>query len=348
MTAVSSKNTKGEILQAYEEMQNEINTLRRESRKESQTAEKKKEVVIEASQFSPESIIKNISELKFRINKFSTELTDSITLEFEKLTKLRQAIDIEKENIRDLHEISVTADSLEVLLLAQKRKREEFEKEMQAMRIQFEEDMAQKRHQFKLEITISETKQKEEKERLEKQRQREQDDYQYVLQTERKKESDAYELTKTNLERELAEKKTAFEKSIAEREAHLKSRETDYLDLQKQVQIFPQTLEKSIKDAVKTAIDKLELQYKYETDLLNKEYQGEIKLNQQMITALKEKIQEQENYIAQLKQGTSQANTRVQEIAIKAIESNSNSRQLSTAFVENQRVSKNDEKQNLN
>src|SRR5262245_10194001 len=142
MSTVSSKNTKTEILQAYEEMQNQINSLKRESRKDSQIVEKKREVVNEAVQFAPDNILKNISELKFRINKFTSELTEEITTEFEKLTKLQQAIEIEKENLKRCHEININADSLEVLLLAQKRKREEFEKEMQDIRAQFETEMS--------------------------------------------------------------------------------------------------------------------------------------------------------------------------------------------------------------
>jgi hypothetical protein len=45
--------------------------------------------------------------------------------------ELQQAIEFEKKNLEELYQLSANTDSLAVILLAQKEKKEAFEKEMQ-------------------------------------------------------------------------------------------------------------------------------------------------------------------------------------------------------------------------
>ncbi len=121
-----------------------------------------------------------------------------------------------------------------------------------------------------------------------------------ILQLQRKKDQDAYETRKMGLERELHDKKTTLQKEFAEREALIAAREEEYAQLKKTVTLFPEQLEKAVRDAENKATEAIESHYKFKMDLTSKEIEGEKKLNQQIISSLREKIKEQDEYIKQL------------------------------------------------
>ena len=60
-------------------------------------------------------------------------------------------------------------------------------------------------------------------------------------------------------------------------------------ELQKKVDTFPAELDKAVKQTEKAITEKLESRYKYETQLADKEIEGERKLKEQIITTLESK-----------------------------------------------------------
>lgn len=247
---------------------------------------------------------------------------------------MQQAIQTEKKNLEDLYQLSASTDSLSVMLLAQKEKREQFEQEMAARKTEldekiktekerFEVEMAEKKVLWKKEQDILLEKQKEENEKTVKNRKREEEDYNYTLQLARKKESDLYEEKKIKLEKDLTDKKAAFEKAVSERETNLKIAENELAELRKKNEAFPAELEKTVAMAVKTATEKTETIFAFEKELREKEIVGELKLKEQTIQTLNAKIKDLETSLKELSQKTVTAETSVKEIAMKAIEHSS-------------------------
>ena len=331
---ISMKNTKNEILSAYEEVLKQLKDKKNEEPKKEQERQKQETLVKQAGAMSYDKINKDVTGLKTEIASILDKLNESFVAEFRKFEELQQAIQIEKKNLEDLYQLSASTDSLAAMLTTQKEKREQFEIEMAAKKAEmeaamkqakaeFEEEMAEKKLLWKKELEINQTRQKDEAETLQKKRAREEEEYQYNLKLVRKKEIDAYEEKKQKLEKELTDKKALFEKEYAEREASLKSAEKELEELRAKNNAFPAELEKATAAAIKANSDKLQAEFKFATNLTAKETEGELKLKDQTIETLRAKIKDLETFNKELAQKTTTAESNVKDIAIKAIESSS-------------------------
>lgn len=331
-TEVSSRNTKSEILDAYNDLLKSIQEKKTEEPKKVQEREKQETAVKNAGELSNEGIVKNISTLKVNLAASLDKLSENFIGEFRRFEELQQAIQVEKKNLQDLYQISAGADSLAAMLLAQKEKKEQFEAEMaqrkadleEKIRVEkekFEVEMAEKRALWKKEQETVQAKVKEEHEDNKKAKQREEEEFQYNLKLTRKKEADLYEDKKAKLEKELAEKKVAFEKEFSIREATVKMAETELNDLRQKTAVFPKELEKAVEAAIKATTDRLEMEYRFNRELTAKQNEGEIKLRDQIIETLRSKIKDLETSLKELSQKTATAESTVKDIAMKAIES---------------------------
>ncbi len=333
-TQPSLKNTKNEILSAYEELLKKMADKKTDEPKKVQEMQRQETIVKKAEGLSNETIIKGLAGLKVEITSSLDKLGEKFVEEYKKFEELQQAIQTEKKNLEELYQLSASTDSLSVMLLAQKEKKEQFEQETTARKTEldekikvekerFETEMAERKTQWKKEQEIIQEKLKEENEKTVKTRKREEDEYQYALQLARKKETDLYEEKKQKLEKELTEKKAAFEKAVAERETNLKLAETELAELRLKSAAFPKELEKAVDAAVKAASEKTETVFRFEKELREKEVAGEIKLKEQTIQTLNTKINDLETSLKELSQKAVTAETSVKDIAIKAIEHSS-------------------------
>jgi hypothetical protein len=317
---VTEKSTKGEIMDAYNELLARIKEQKAADTKAVKKEMEEKEVFQKASQTSVETIVKRHADLKLEIVKSMDALEEKLIAEHKRLAELQQAADGETRWVEDIYSIKAEAETLSTLLAAQKEKRAAFDHEMEQKKDGFDEEMSQKRAQWKKEQEDFELARKERDGQLRKERQREDEEYSYNLQLTRKKETDSYEARKAALEKELAEKESRAEKELSEREAIIAAREKELADLRARVSAFPAELEKAIKDTEKSVTARIESAYRHQAELAAKEVEGDTKLYKQTITALEKKIKEQEEQIRQLTQKTNEAGLQVQNIAIKAIE----------------------------
>jgi len=340
---ISLKNTKNEILAAYEDALKKLQTQKTAEPKQAQEEKRQQEVIKRASDNSTEGIVTGIATLKLSVAKELDKLNEQLTTEHKKLEDIQTAIRLEKNNLEELYQVTSNADSLAAMLQAQKEKKAQFETEMAEKRSIFEEKMKNdklifdekiKSEQESFETSMKTQKelwkseqikwseqQKELKEKTDKDRKREEEEYAYNLNLTRKKESDLYAEEKARLEKELAEKKTSFDKEIASREAEVVSAENELKELRIKTAAFPSEIEKALADAVKRASEKLLLEFKFEKELTAKQTEGEIKLEEQTIETLKSKIKDMEAILSDMSKKTAIAETSVKDIAMKAIES---------------------------
>ncbi len=331
---VSTKSTKNEILAAYEDLLQKVQEKKTEEPKKIQERQKQETIVKSAAELSYEGIVKEVADLKVNLSSVLDKLGSSFVSEFRKFEELQQAIGLEQKNLEDLYQLSANTDSLSVMLLAQKEKKEQFEQEMAARKSEFEERIKNDKERFETEITekralwkkeqeANQQKAKEETDLLKKNQKREEEEFQYNLKISRKKEADLYEEKKQKLEKELVEKKVAFEKEFTEREAKVKETENELNELRTKAAAFPSELEKAVSSSIKTTTEKLETTFRFEKELKEKETTGELKLKDQIIETLRNKIKDMEASLKELSQKTVTAEANVKDIAIKAIESSS-------------------------
>jgi hypothetical protein len=319
-TPVSEKSTKSEILKAYESLLKNVQNAKADIPKQVQEEKQKKETLEKISGISNDGIVKSIAGLKSSLNSSLDEILQSLSNEFKKLEEIRAAIVLEKQSLEDLYSLSANTDSLAAMLLVQKEKKESFEKSMKEKEEAFASEMAEKKEEWELEKAKQKTAEKEYSDDLVKRRKREEEEYLYTLKIKRQKEQDEYDSKKIQLEKELIDKKAKFNQEISNREAELKSAEAELAELRKNNAEYPAKLEKALKDKDAEITKQLQTKYDFDVKLMEKQNEADIRLKNQIIESLQEKIKEQQ---AQLKEYTDKANraeANVKDIAVKAIE----------------------------
>lgn len=128
MKQVSDKNTKSEILTAYQELLSEVSVGG------SPTIEQQEEkaVVTVASNKTVEKITEDLSRLKLSFAAAVNELTDRLTQEAETLATIQKAIAISKKELEETQKIKVTAGLLYRMIEAQKAREKAWAEEEKA------------------------------------------------------------------------------------------------------------------------------------------------------------------------------------------------------------------------
>jgi hypothetical protein len=308
---VNLNSTKNEILKAYSELLEQQKEVKSPQPQQEIEMKRKDTLVKEASGQSEEKIIQQIATLKMALNSSLDSIEDQLNTSYKKLNKTQEAIQIQEERLKEMYQINAEADSLSALLAAQKEKKTEFETFMATEKEKWEKDQKEKAA-FR----------KEEDEALKKQRLRGEEEYNYTVHQKRKIESDQYEEKKIRQEKELKDKKEAFELEIKTREQAVSESENELKSLRKQTEEFPAVLKKEAETAVKITGDNLKKEFDYQNVLLKKEYESELKLNSQAVENLQNRIKDLELQLKQAFAKTDSAEKNVKEITVKAIESN--------------------------
>lgn len=212
-------------------MQKKIEEQKNPHPQEAQVREEEKELLSEVSDFSYDTIVKKLLDVKLILNKNLEVLQDDLLAQYKKFVDLRHGVEISKKEVEQVHGIRINANSLAALIQAQKELKEECDQEINQKKVEYEREIALQKTHWDQELNT-----------LEKQREREEEVYQYDLQLNRKKDRDAYEEKKQLLEKELQERKSAVERNLQEREKVLEDREKKLDDLIEQVDSFPEKL----------------------------------------------------------------------------------------------------------
>ncbi len=319
-TKVSTSNTKAQILKAYDDI---LKKLEEKSEAKPKEVQQRKDDVktVESAQKNNESeIISSIAELKNSFIESLDKVQDDLTKEYVKLSDIQIAIKIEKKNLEDLYGLSTNADSFAALLLAQKESREKFDEESNAAKEMLNAEITETKANWQKEKLVHDSLEKEEKILLQKTRKREEEEYDYNLLQKRKKEVDAYQLTKFQQEADLKDKKLSFEKDFAEREKNIVETEKEFASLKKAAEQFPAELENAIQQATAKLEKQIKLEYKFEKELVAKETEGIINLKDLQVQTLENKIKEMDTQIKLLGQKADISEKSVKDIALKAIE----------------------------
>ena len=320
-TDITPKSTKNEILDAYESLLKTVKEQKREAPQKVQEEQQNRQIVKKSGELSNEQIIKDIANQKISISSALDKVADLMVEKFREFSQLQDAISIQQAQVKELYQISVQTESLEALIAAHKDQKLKFESDMAASRSSFETDLTTRKESWKAEQALYEKNRKEQDEQVKKDRKREEEEYQYNQKITRKKEEDAYAEKKQKLDRDLIEKKASFEKEIAVREARIESAEVELADLRQRAAQFTGQLDQAVKQAEKLLKEKMEMEFKHQSEMAGQKAESEQKLKDQMIVSLRDKIKEQDLLIRHLTEKTTSAEASMKEIAIKALDS---------------------------
>ncbi|MEA2062649.1 MAG: hypothetical protein U9P14_03020 [Gemmatimonadota bacterium] len=325
---ISKTNTKKEILEAYEDLQVQLQQVelapaKPPAAKPQQSGPMAKPVAQERTlpdptivdtvkKYSLESIMHTTGDLKLRVNQLLSELVDDITSQIETLRNLDKAIEVEKNILKNLYEIKVEAETLDRL----RREQEEAEGT-------YRETMESTRREWEREQAVHEQEATELNEELMKQRKREQEEYDYDLKLSRRKDQDRYEEKQAAQEKELAEKKQQVEQDLDAREQAINEREKHMDELEGELDTLKQRFEPAIEKARQEGLQQAAREAAHQAELLARETEGEKKLLELKILNLENTIGEQQKTIKSLSQQLEQAQKHAQNLAARVIDGSS-------------------------
>ncbi len=327
---VSMTNTKKELLEAYEEAKEHVQSLSKDlldAEKAHQRLEKKVAAATADAQAAQDPL-KRLHDLRGTISRELTELAERFETEIETYRKIQSAIETKKEELNTIYEVETAASDLAALIDAQRVKKDQFEREMQNQKGAFESEMEELRTQWQREKADRDRRVKEQAETIDKQRQREKEEYEYTFSRDKAQRKNALDDELQILEKELTVKRSEFENECQNRTAELDTREKAIADrekdmetLQKEVESFPKRNEAAVQKAVADATEGLTRNFKGDKALMDARFEGERNVLMGKIEALEKMVALQAAQISDLAKKNELAYEKVQDIANRAVTS---------------------------
>ena len=167
---------------------------------------------------------------------------------------------------------------------------------------------------------------KEEETRLKTERSRELEEYNYIIKREREINTNAWLDEKKQREIALEQKELEINKMIED----AKNNEQYLKDLENQVALFPELLEKEYAKGKKDATTEIEKENKYQTELLKKDFGSTIDRQNDKIIALENEVKKYTEANNILQEKLDKAYLEIKDMATKTVQASSNVKIIST------------------
>lgn len=332
---VSDRNTKAELLEAYQELAQEKNDLETQIKQLSSTPKEVKPISEEKIKpMTPTPVVQKpkmqqtIDQLLLLQSGFGSainELSEQLTSEAIKLGELRHNVTQELQQLEELHDLETVADdTLETLVQRYETSAKTFDQELSLRRETLEQEFQEQQKAWQKEQEEYQRTIKERNETYKKSRSRDQETYDYQLKLQRDIDNDTYSQTQKTLYKQLENLQKEQEKQWEEREKTIAQREKLYAEVKSKVEEFPQKLEDNIKRGKDLGRNIGNYQAKIKSDLLAKEVEGQKQYYELRVKSLMETIQSQDTRLQTLSKQLDSALKQVQDLAVKAIEGSSN------------------------
>ena len=320
---LSEKNTKQEMLDAYQAMAKLLDEKRQaELNPERRMEEKKSEEALKtAGSMAAEGVDREIGGLKSEIGKMLAEVSEKLGAEATRFRSLQKAVETKQKELQELYGIEKSASTLAALIEAHNQKRDDFDAEMAQQREGLKREMDETRSAWQKERQAHDAELREREAAEKKARDREKEQFDYGFKRDQQSLRDKLNDEKNTLEKELRLKKETAEKDLTERERVLVEKETELNTLRARATAFPKELETTVDKAVKEATDRLKLEAKNREELIKKESEGQHNVLATRIEALEKTAKDLAEQNGRLNRQLEAAYQKVQEIAEKTVES---------------------------
>ena len=325
---VSMANTKKELLEAYEAAKKQVEISDRDllDAEKARKRLEKQVAMATADAQAAQDPVQRLHDLRGAISRELSDLAERLVTEIDTYRKIQSAIETKQEELNTLYEVETAASDLAALIEAQRAKKEQFERDMEVQKGTFEAEMQELRALWQREKADHDRRIKEEKEANEKQRQREKEEHEYAFAREQAQRKNAQEDEMQALQKEIAVKRSDFEKDYQQRKAELDGREEaiagrekDTAALQKEVESFPKRNEAAVQAAVAETTKRLTHDFGRDRALMESRFEGEKNVLAARIESLNNLVASQAAQISDLSKKHEQAYEKVQDIANRAV-----------------------------
>jgi hypothetical protein len=334
----TEKNTKAQILEAYDslleerkELEAQIKQLQKEAKTKplvtsenniTQTVKTMNQLVVQDKMIAT---IDSIVKLQAGFGGAVSQLSEKLTSEAAKLEELQRNVAEEIQQLEELHNLEeIKEDTLDTLIQAYENSSKAFTEETQQRGETWEQEVQELQKAWAKEQEEYKRRLQERNENQLKIKQRDAQEYEYDLQLRRGLNNEEYEQNQKTLYKQLEEAKQEQEKQWTEREKAIAEREQKFEELKTKVEAFEKEKEAAIKKAKDEGKFIANSQVKVKADLQNKELEGNKKFSELRIQSLEQTIQNQEARIQSLSKQLDAALRQVQDLAVKAIEGAAN------------------------
>ncbi|MDJ1174550.1 hypothetical protein [Roseofilum capinflatum] len=337
----TNRNTKAEILEAYQELLQEKKELEKQASQTPQPQQPlvKPTPVIEhpSAQNSVNRVTDRVSEpmkkvlqdlgkIQATFGGALNELSEKLLKEASQLEAVEEQVNLEQEQLQQLYDLEVSETTLDELIEQYQTQAKTFEREWEEQRETLEQRLAEARQVWQKEQQTHQREIQERNQATQTQQTRDAETYNYNLQLQRKLDEEAYQQGREQLEQELVELRETQEQAWQEREEAIAEREKAYTEAKAKVEAFPQELEQNIKRGKENGRNIGQYQVKVKADLRAQEIESQKKIYELRLQGLSETIQNQESRIQNLSKQLDSALKQVQDLAVKAIEGTSSSK----------------------
>lgn len=297
--AVSSKNTKQEILDALSEAQKEIKELKaKKFDPVAETVEKENKAAVESAKETVNS------------NLFSEEIT-------KKFTDLEKAIEVKSAELKELYGVEKELQNLVAIVNAGKSKKTELEATYEAKKAEMHRDIVDLQENYNSKNDALKKAYDESRNELEKQRKREAEEFQYNLKRSREKEDDVWADEKAKREAVVAEKEATAKALLAEVEAKAE----EYENLKAEVEKIPALIEKARTEGLEAGKKEAGKEYGYKSSMAEKEHEFEVKVLNNKVDSLTAELTKVTSANESLQEKLDNAYAQIRELATKTVES---------------------------
>ena len=338
----TDKNTKAEILQAYEELAKEKAALKTEldatksssnnsTNQAPKTTVKEKPVVTEKTtmnsgasiQQKMNSTIESLIKIQMGFGSAANELSELLTARALKLAEVKQSFEQEVQQLQELHKLEVKENTLDTLIETYENNSKTYQEEYLKQSETLLQQIQEMRSSWQKEQEAHKLAIKERNDNLSRTRQREESGYKYDLELQRKLAIDEYEQQQKALYTQLEELQQETNKQWEAREKGISEREQQFEELKAKVEALPKEKEAAIKKATEEGKGIAYYQAKIKSDLLAKDVDGQKRFYEQRLQSLEQTISNQDARIQNLSRQLESALKQVQDLAVKAIEGSS-------------------------
>ena len=281
---------------------------------------KNKEIVTKAANYTVDTIVKGMADLQLDFGSIIAGLSDKLTLEVEKLTEAKQAIEIETEHRAKLKQIRVVADALHIITQEHQESLKSLEQKVINHQEQLDKEQTNLRKKWAERNREYLERQTDLAANLAKDRQKEQDESEYKLLRDRQLEVDKFAELKRTQEQELQVIDRTNKKQWKEREKFLSDNKKLLEENLVKVAAFPTELEESVKKAREEAIKETSSDAKVRADLFEKEWEGNKQSYEAKIQSLEQVIERQTIQNTAITEQLQAVMNQAQSLAMKAFE----------------------------
>jgi DNA repair exonuclease SbcCD ATPase subunit len=315
------------IFKSYEKIRADFQRKEKQiATKQDIAARKKdKELVEQASTYTPETVFQGLAQLQTHFGQFVEELSKQMSTEVEKLAQIQKAIQVETQHLETLHNIQIAAEALNILQQEHQNTLQNLTEEYRQKHEQLEQKMTKQREVWQKTQADYEKQTQKQDELLKKQRETEEGDYHYQAQWQHTKEADEYDQQKRALERRLQEEQKQKEKDWQEREKYLAKHQAEFDEYKVKVENIPKELEEAMKKAREEAIKDTYKEEENKAKLRDKEMESKRKAFELKIESLNKTVERQKIRITQLNEQLQTASQQVQQLAMTAVATSTSS-----------------------